>query len=184
LEAIMPSDNAGSKRQTGDEEIPAELAQREAQDRAKPSAQSGGSKSPVDSMHVDAPKKQDNERGHKQRPWELRALSRPITLDWLSDSYHRRSSEIEAAPSLVHGSSEMRASARHVEMRILRRSECGPALRGRVRRGTHHPRPRIGTVEANNASPAWDANNKMLANGEHVVCETVIKRSCRPVAVD
>ena len=54
----MPSDNAGKKRlETNDAEIPAELARREAQDRAKPSERSGGARSPVDSMHVDAPKK-------------------------------------------------------------------------------------------------------------------------------
>ena len=54
----MPSDNVGKKRlETDDEEIPAELAKREAQDRAKPTPSSGGAKSPVDSMHVDAPKK-------------------------------------------------------------------------------------------------------------------------------
>ena len=59
----MPSDNVGKKRQVGtDSEIPAELAQREAQDRSK----SGHAESPVDSMHVDAPKKQDNERGHRR----------------------------------------------------------------------------------------------------------------------
>jgi hypothetical protein len=54
----MPSDNVGKKRlETDDEEIPAELNKREAQDRAKPTPNSGGAKSPVDSMHVDAPKK-------------------------------------------------------------------------------------------------------------------------------
>ena len=63
----MPSDNAGKKRlETDDAEIPAELDRREAQDRAKPSDRSGGARSPVDSMHVDAPKKQDNARGHRQ----------------------------------------------------------------------------------------------------------------------
>jgi len=64
----MTSKNTGSKRQTGDEDIPAELGQREAQDRAKTTVRSGGAKSPVDSMHVDAPKKQDNERGHERKP--------------------------------------------------------------------------------------------------------------------
>ena len=64
----MPSDNVGKKRlETDDAEIPAELRdRREAQDRAKPSESSGGARSPVDSMHVDAPKKQDNARGHRQ----------------------------------------------------------------------------------------------------------------------
>jgi hypothetical protein len=57
----MPSDNAGKKRLAGnDQEIPAELNQREAQDRASGSS----AESPVDSMHVDAPKHQDNKRGH------------------------------------------------------------------------------------------------------------------------
>ena len=39
----------------------------EGQDRAKPSEKAGGARSPVDSMHVDAPKKQDNARGHRQK---------------------------------------------------------------------------------------------------------------------
>jgi hypothetical protein len=61
----MPSHNVGSKRlDTDDAEVPAELAQREAQDRAKSGE---GPRSPVDSMHVDAPKEQDNARGHKQK---------------------------------------------------------------------------------------------------------------------
>jgi hypothetical protein len=54
----MPSHNIGKKRlETDDEEIPAELAKREAQDRAKPTDNAGGARSPVDSMHVDAPKR-------------------------------------------------------------------------------------------------------------------------------
>jgi hypothetical protein len=65
--STMPSDNIGKKRDTGqDAEVPAELARREAQDRPKADAGSGGARSPVDSMHVDAPKQQDNARGHKQ----------------------------------------------------------------------------------------------------------------------
>jgi hypothetical protein len=64
----MPSRNIGPKRQdTDDSEVPAELAQREAQDRSKSRTGSGRAKSPVDSMHVDAPKHQDNARGHKQK---------------------------------------------------------------------------------------------------------------------
>ena len=64
----MPSRNIGSKRNTGrDAEIPAELSKREAQDRAKGSAGKGHAQSPVDAQHVDAPKQQDNTRGHKQR---------------------------------------------------------------------------------------------------------------------
>jgi hypothetical protein len=66
-DATMPSDNIGKKRDTGqDAEVPAELDKREAQDRPKSDAGSGGARSPVDSMHVDAPKKQDNARGHRQ----------------------------------------------------------------------------------------------------------------------
>jgi hypothetical protein len=64
----MPSRNVGKKRQVGkDREIPAELAQREAQDRAKSRTGSGRAESPVDSMHVDAPKRQDNKRGHRRK---------------------------------------------------------------------------------------------------------------------
>ncbi|HYC51694.1 MAG TPA: hypothetical protein VEB19_11345 [Gemmatimonadaceae bacterium] len=60
----MPSDNVGKKRLVGnDVEVPAELARREAQDRSKSSA---GAESPIDSMHVDAPKHQDNKRGHQR----------------------------------------------------------------------------------------------------------------------
>jgi hypothetical protein len=50
----------------GDEHVPAEGGKREAQDRSKPRGGAGGAESPVDSMHVDAPKKQDNARGHAQ----------------------------------------------------------------------------------------------------------------------
>ena len=58
----MPSRRIGSKRDNNrDREIPAELSQREAQNRASGS----GAKSPVDSMHADAPKHQDNARGHR-----------------------------------------------------------------------------------------------------------------------
>jgi hypothetical protein len=48
----------------GDENVPAESSKREAQDRAKPKPGAGGARSPVDSMHVDAPKQQDNARGN------------------------------------------------------------------------------------------------------------------------
>ena len=65
----MPSRNVGSKRQeTDDAEIPAELPRREAQDRPRKRSGAGHAESPVDSMHVNAPKQQDNERGHKQKP--------------------------------------------------------------------------------------------------------------------
>jgi hypothetical protein len=64
----MPSRQVGQKRQaTRDSEVPAELARREAQDRAGNATRSGRAKSPVDAMHVDAPKHQDNARGHRQR---------------------------------------------------------------------------------------------------------------------
>jgi hypothetical protein len=63
----MPSKNVGKKRRVGnDAEIPAELGHREAQDRPKSRGGTGGAESPVDSMHVDAPKKQDNKRGHRK----------------------------------------------------------------------------------------------------------------------
>jgi hypothetical protein len=48
-----------------DLDVPSEIHDREAQDRAKPTPRSGGAKSPVDSQHVDSPRKQDNERGHR-----------------------------------------------------------------------------------------------------------------------
>ena len=64
----MPSRNVGKKRDTGrDMEIPAELSKREAQDRAKGAAGKGRAQSPVDAQHVNAPKRQDNARGHRQR---------------------------------------------------------------------------------------------------------------------
>jgi hypothetical protein len=64
----MPSRQVGTKRKnTRDAEVPAELAKREAQDRAGSDTGSGRAKSPVDAMHVDAPKRQDNARGHKRR---------------------------------------------------------------------------------------------------------------------
>jgi hypothetical protein len=64
----MPSRNVGKKRQSGrDPEVPAELAQREAQDRAGSRSGSGRARSPVDAMHVDAPKRQENARGHRQK---------------------------------------------------------------------------------------------------------------------
>jgi hypothetical protein len=64
----MPSRNVGSKRQTaGDSEVPAELAKREAQDRPASRSGSGRAKSPVDAMHVDAPKRQKNARGQRRK---------------------------------------------------------------------------------------------------------------------
>jgi hypothetical protein len=63
----MPSRNVGAKRKTGrDAEVPAELGKREAQDRPARRANSGGAESPVDSMHVDAPKRKDNAAGHRE----------------------------------------------------------------------------------------------------------------------
>ena len=64
----MPSRNVGSKRKsTPDSEIPAELAQREAQDRPSSRTGAGRAKSPIDAMHVDAPARQENKRGHRQK---------------------------------------------------------------------------------------------------------------------
>jgi hypothetical protein len=54
----MPSENVGKKRtQSNDAEVPAELAQREAQDRSKGSQ----AESPVDAQHVDAPPKRQTD---------------------------------------------------------------------------------------------------------------------------
>ncbi len=65
----MASQNVGPKRKNArDAEVPAELAQREAQDRASSKSGSGRAKSPIDAMHVDAPKQQDNKRGHQRKP--------------------------------------------------------------------------------------------------------------------
>jgi hypothetical protein len=65
----MPSRNVGSKRKNArDAEVPAELAKREAQDRPGSQSGAGRPKSPVDAMHVDAPKRQENRRGHQQKP--------------------------------------------------------------------------------------------------------------------
>ena len=64
----MPSRNVGSKRLSGrDTEVPAELGKREAQDRPSSRSGEGRAKSPIDSMHVDAPTLQKNARGHRQR---------------------------------------------------------------------------------------------------------------------
>lgn len=64
----MPSKNVGSKRKNArDAEVPAELAQREAQDRPSSRSGSGRAKSPVDAMHVDAPNRQENRRGNRQK---------------------------------------------------------------------------------------------------------------------
>ena len=64
----MPSRNVGTKRKnTRDAEVPAELAKREAQDRSASRSGEGRARSPVDSMHVDAPNRQDNARGHRQK---------------------------------------------------------------------------------------------------------------------
>lgn len=62
----MPSRNVGAKRRTASgDEVPAELSKREAQDRGKRG--DARAKSPVDAMHVDAPKQQDNARGHRAK---------------------------------------------------------------------------------------------------------------------
>jgi len=64
----MPSRNVGSKRKTTrDTDVPAELSKREAQDRPSSRTGEGRARSPVDAMHVDAPNRQDNARGHRQK---------------------------------------------------------------------------------------------------------------------
>jgi len=64
----MKSRRVGSKRlDSEDADVPAELSRREAQDRPKGTERAGQAESPVDSMHVDAPKQQDNARGHKRK---------------------------------------------------------------------------------------------------------------------
>ena len=61
----MPSRYIGKKRDMGrDGEVPAELSRREAQSRAK--GERGQARSPVDAQHVEAPKRQDNRRGHRE----------------------------------------------------------------------------------------------------------------------
>ena len=57
----------GRDRNPGrDPVVPAEGSKPEAQDRKKGSPGLSNPRSPVDSMHVDAPNKQDNARGHRQ----------------------------------------------------------------------------------------------------------------------
>ena len=51
----------------GDSVVPSEDRGREAQGRSKPTDRTGGARSPVDAQHVDAPKKQDNTRGHRRK---------------------------------------------------------------------------------------------------------------------
>jgi len=64
----VSSRNVGSKRlNSRDSEVPAEMAKREAQDRPASRSGDGRAKSPVDSMHVDAPTQQKNTRGHRQK---------------------------------------------------------------------------------------------------------------------
>ena len=52
---------------SGQRNVQGEDIRREGQDRAASTRASGGAKSPVDKMHVDAPKKQKNARGHRGR---------------------------------------------------------------------------------------------------------------------
>jgi hypothetical protein len=63
----MSDDTRRDRNPGGDAVVPTEDKGREAQDRAKPTDRSGGARSPVDAQHVDAPKKQDNARGHRQK---------------------------------------------------------------------------------------------------------------------
>jgi hypothetical protein len=57
----MPSHDESERNDRG---IPARGGKREAQDREK--GRAGQAQSPVDRMHVDAPTRQDNERGHRK----------------------------------------------------------------------------------------------------------------------
>ena len=50
----------------GERDVQGEDIRREGQDRAEATPRSGGAKSPVDKMHVDAPKQRKNARGHKE----------------------------------------------------------------------------------------------------------------------
>ena len=49
----------------GERDVQGEDIRREGQDRAKPTARSGGARSPVDRMHVDATKAHKNQHGHR-----------------------------------------------------------------------------------------------------------------------
>ena len=60
----MPRRNQGK---SGERNVQGEDIRREGQDRAGSSPNAGGARSPVDKMHVDAPKKQKNARGEKGR---------------------------------------------------------------------------------------------------------------------
>jgi hypothetical protein len=62
----MKGDAKRERNPGRDPVVPSEDSGREAQDRSKPSASRGGAESAVDSMHVDAPKRQDNARGHRR----------------------------------------------------------------------------------------------------------------------
>ena len=46
--------------------VQGEDIRREGQDRASSSERSGGARSPVDKMHVDAPKQRKNARGNRE----------------------------------------------------------------------------------------------------------------------
>ena len=48
-----------------DEQQSPESTKREAQDRSRGRGSQGQARSPVDSMHVDAPKERDNAHGHR-----------------------------------------------------------------------------------------------------------------------
>jgi hypothetical protein len=50
----------------GERDVQGEDIRREGQDRAAPSDRAGGARSPVDSMHVDAPKQRKNARGNRE----------------------------------------------------------------------------------------------------------------------
>ena len=60
----MPKDRNPNK--SAERDVQDNGTRREAQDRSDATPNSGGARSPVDTMHVDAPKHQKNKRGHLQ----------------------------------------------------------------------------------------------------------------------
>jgi hypothetical protein len=54
-----------NQARAGERDVQGEDIRREGQDRAAATGRSGGARSPVDKMHVDAPKQQKNARGNR-----------------------------------------------------------------------------------------------------------------------
>ena len=50
----------------GERNVQGEDIRREGQDRSDATARAGGARSPVDKMHVDAPKQRKNARGNRE----------------------------------------------------------------------------------------------------------------------